>query len=226
MPNSSLIQLTNVSKTYNEAGQQREVLKAISAVFAEGAFIAIQGRSGSGKSTLLNLLAGIDTPDSGAVNIKGEAINQLSEHRRTMFRRRHIGFVFQAFNLVPTLTVGENLMFPLELNGIGFATARDRVEAILAEFSLADRASSYPDRLSGGEQQRVAIARAIVHKPAIVLADEPTGNLDIDTELQILALLQRLPKEHKITVIAATHSPEIANIADNVFWLERGQLSA
>ncbi len=226
MPDSHSIRLNNVSKTYQEAGQRRPVLNAISVSFAEGAFIAIQGRSGSGKSTLLNLLAGIDIPDSGEVNIKGEVINQLSEHRRTLFRRQHIGFVFQAFNLVPTLTVGENLMFPLELNGFAVAAARDRAEAILAEFSLAGRAGSYPDRLSGGEQQRVAIARAIVHKPAVVLADEPTGNLDIDTERQILRLLQRLPREHNITVIAATHSAEIADIADSVFWLERGQLMA
>lgn len=224
MPDNSLIRLTRVCKTYHEAGRRRDVLDAVSVEFAEGSFIAIQGRSGSGKSTLLNLLAGIDIPDSGDVCIKGEIVNQLSEHRRTMFRRQHIGFVFQAFNLIPTLTVGENLMFPLELNGISHTAARDRVEAVLTEFSLADRSHSYPDRLSGGEQQRVAIARAIAHNPAIVLADEPTGNVDIDTERQILALLQRLPREHNITVIAATHSPEVATIADNVWWLERGQL--
>ena len=226
MPDNSLIRLTRVCKTYYEAGRRRDVLDGVSVAFAEGKFIAIQGRSGSGKSTLLNLLAGIDIPDSGEVRIKGKIVNQLNEHQRTMFRRQHIGFVFQAFNLIPTLTVGENLMFPLELNGISFASARDRVNAILTEFSLADRLHSYPDRLSGGEQQRVAIARAIVHNPAIVLADEPTGNVDIETERHILTLLQRLPREHNITVIAATHSPEVANIADTVCRLERGQLTA
>lgn len=220
----TLIRLSNISKSYLEGGIRRNVLEGANADFPRGKFIVIEGRSGSGKSTLLNLLAGIDLPDSGAVMINGQVINRLTERQRTLFRRKHIGFIFQAFNLIPTLTVAENLRFPLELNGINGAQARLKVRELLHGFSLADRESSFPDQLSGGEQQRVAAGRAIIHTPLIVLADEPTGNLDLESELEVLELLKKLPNEHNITVICATHSNEIAAVADEVYRLDSGRL--
>jgi putative ABC transport system ATP-binding protein len=221
---SPALALQQVSRTYSEAGIRRVVLDGIDLEVGRGKLIAIQGRSGSGKSTLLNIVAGIDLPDEGSITIDGTCIDGMNEHERTLFRRGHIGFVFQSFNLIPTLDVAENLMFPLELNGVSAAESRQRIDQILASFSLDGRANSYPDQLSGGEQQRVAIARAIIHRPQLVLADEPTGNLDRMTEAQILEILQRLPAEHGVTVITATHSPEIAEKADRVLQLSGGKL--
>ena len=220
----SFIRLSNVRKSYLEGNVRRPVLEDTSSEFAQGKFIVVEGRSGSGKSTLLNLLAGIDLPDSGEVMINGQIINQLSERQRTLFRRRHIGFIFQSFNLIPTLTVAENLRFPLELNGIDGEHAGFMVHELLDKFSLADRKDSFPDQLSGGEQQRIATGRAIIHTPLLVLADEPTGNLDLESELQALALLRKLPEQHHVTVICATHSNEIASIADEVYLLDKGKL--
>jgi putative ABC transport system ATP-binding protein len=216
--------LRKVSRAYSEAGVRRVVLDEIDLEIGRGKLVAIQGRSGSGKSTLLNIVAGIDLPDAGSITINGTRIDGMDERERTLFRRKHIGFVFQSFNLIPTLDVSENLMFPLELNGISAAESRQRIDQFLASFSLAGRANSYPDQLSGGEQQRVAIARAIIHRPQLVLADEPSGNLDRSTEEQILEILQRLPAEHGVTVITATHSPEIAKKADRVLQLSGGKL--
>ena len=216
----SLIRLSNVRKSK----VRRQVLEDASGDFPQGKFIVIEGRSGSGKSTLLNLLAGIDLPDSGDVMIDGQIINRLSERQRTLFRRKHIGFIFQSFNLIPTLTVAENLRFPLELNGIDYEQACLEVLELLRKFSLADREDSYPDQLSGGEQQRIATGRAIIHTPLMVLADEPTGNLDLESELQLLELLKKLPEQHQVTVICATHSNEIASLADEVYHLEKGKL--
>lgn len=220
----TLIRLFNIRKSYLEGGVHRNVLEGTDAEFPRGKFIVIEGRSGSGKSTLLNLLAGIDLPDSGDLEINGQIINRLTERQRTLFRRRHIGFIFQSFNLIPTLTVAENLRFPLELNGVGGEPAKLKVRELLGGFSLADRENSFPDQLSGGEQQRIATARAIIHTPLIVLADEPTGNLDLESELEVLELLKDLPKQHGITVICATHSSEIASIADQVYRLDGGRL--
>ena len=219
-----LIRLSSVRKSYLEGNVSRQVLQDASGDFPQGKFIVIEGRSGSGKSTLLNLLAGIDLPDSGDVMIDGQVINQLSERQRTLFRRKHIGFIFQSFNLIPTLTVAENLRFPLELNGIDGERARSMVHELLQKFSLADREDSFPDQLSGGEQQRIATGRAIIHTPLIVLADEPTGNLDLESERRALELLKKLPEQHQVTVICATHSNEIASIADEVYQLEKGKL--
>ena len=220
----TFIRLSNIRKSYLEGGVHRSVLAGTDADFPRGKFIIIEGRSGSGKSTLLNLLAGIDQVDSGDVEINGQIINRLSERQRTLFRRRHIGFIFQAFNLIPTLTVAENLRFPLELNGVSGEPAQRKVRELLGVLSLADREHSFPDQLSGGEQQRIATARAIIHTPLIVLADEPTGNLDLESELEVLELLKNLPKQHGITVICATHSSEIASIADDVYRLDAGRL--
>ena len=185
-----------------------------------GEFAVLIGRSGSGKSTLLNLLSGIDQPSSGDVVIDGVAISALSERERTLFRRDHIGFVFQFFNLIPTLTVAENLLLPLELKGKVRPEQRRAALDLLAEVGLADRAESYPDRLSGGEQQRVAVARALAHDPLLVLADEPTGNLDLETGLQVLEILDRLTRRAGKTMVMVTHSPEVVGMADRVFRVE------
>jgi len=175
------IRLQNLSKCYQEGQTTRQVLHDLSLESARGEFIAILGTSGSGKSTLLNLISGIDYPDSGDVFINGHDLTRLNENERTRFRRRHIGFIFQFFNLIPTLTVLENVLLPLELNQVPSGRAQERGLELLQAVGLEDRTATFPDRLSGGEQQRVAIARALGHDPAMVLADEPTGNLDENT---------------------------------------------
>src|SRR6185369_10013229 len=185
-----------------------------------GEIAVLVGKSGTGKSTLLNLLSGIDLPSAGEVVIDGVPLNRLSERERTLFRRDRIGFVFQFFNLIPTLTVEENLLLPLELKGKIRPEERRAALDLLAEVGLADRAASFPDRLSGGEQQRVAVARALAHDPLLVLADEPTGNLDLETGLQVLALLDRLTRQAGKTMVMVTHSPEVVGIADRVFRIE------
>ena len=220
MPSSPLIELRNLTKAYDEGGRRRMVLCDASLAIQRGELAVLVGRSGTGKSTLLNLLSGIDPPSSGEVVIDGVAISALSERERTLFRRDKIGFVFQFFNLIPTLTVAENLLLPVELKGrIGPEQRRQALE-LLAAVGLADRAGSFPDRLSGGEQQRVAVARALAHDPLLVLADEPTGNLDLETGLQVLDLLDRLTRQAGKTMVMATHSPEVVGIADRVFRIE------
>ena len=219
-----LIELRDVYKIYPDAQRERSVLRGINARFYRGEFVAILGRSGSGKSTLLNLLGGIDLPSGGDIRFNGQSISTLDERRRTLFRREHIGFVFQFFNLIPTLTVFENLSFTLDLNGVDRARTRHRVEELLAQLGLSDRGDSFPDRLSGGEQQRIAVARAVAHRPSLVLADEPTGNLDRETEHNVLTLLGAMPRRDHTTVIAATHSPEVAARADRIVHLQDGRL--
>ena len=219
-----LVELRSVSKVYREGDRERVVLRDVDLAVARGEFVALVGRSGSGKSTLLNLISGIDAPSAGEVVIGGTAITALGERERTLFRRRHIGFVFQFFNLVSTLTVEENLRLPLELVGRAGAEARVRVDELLSAVGLADRAGAFPDRLSGGEQQRVAVARALAHDPDLVLADEPTGNLDTDSAEQVLGLLLRLSRERRQTVIVVTHSAEVARIADRVLTLKDGNV--
>jgi putative ABC transport system ATP-binding protein len=216
-----VIRLRGVSKAYLEGGRPRQVLAGVDLDIASGEFVCVMGRSGSGKSTLLNVLGGIDTPDAGQVLYEGCDLARLDDRARTLHRRRHLGFVFQFFNLVPTLTVAENLAMPLQLN----ARADDGVVAAwLARVGLQARAASYPDMLSGGEQQRIAIARALVHAPALVLADEPTGNLDADTAGQVLALLGALCRDAGTTLLVASHSAEMARAADRVLLLDHGRL--
>lgn len=194
------------------------------ATFARGEFVAIVGKSGSGKSTLLNLISGIDLVNEGAVWLNGQNLTALDERQRTLFRRRNIGFVFQFFNLIPTLTVQENVMLPLELGGAGRDVARRAAASLLEPVGLGDRLQTFPDRLSGGEQQRVAIARALVHDPLLVLADEPTGNLDQDTGHQVLMLLDRLTRQAGKNLILVTHSTEAAAYADRILYLQNAQL--
>lgn len=222
---NEFIKLDNLSKSYSEGGQQRPVLQGAKAAFSQGESIAILGRSGSGKSTLLNLISGIDLADSGSVWVNGSDVTAFNERQRTLFRRHNIGVIFQFFNLIPTLTVWENVILPLELSGVKNSQLQERAEPLLEEVGLLNRKNSYPDRLSGGEQQRIAIARALVHDPYLVLADEPTGNLDADTGRQVLALLDRLTRKSGRNLIMVTHSREAAGIADRVFQLQNGHLA-
>ena len=208
------VELRGVNKRYAEGAEERSVLEAVDLVIEPGTIVALLGRSGSGKSTLLNLIAGIDAPTSGSIFVGGRSMTDVSEHERTLFRRRHIGFVFQFFNLIPTLTAAENVSLPLELNGIG-GVAR-RVGELLDAVGLADRGAAFPDRLSGGEQQRVAIARAIAAEPPLVLADEPTGNLDEETGEQVISLLTSIVAARGLTLVVATHSRAVASRADAV----------
>jgi putative ABC transport system ATP-binding protein len=173
---------------------------------------------------LLNLISGIDVPDSGSIIINDENISELNEHKRTIFRRTHIGFIFQFFNLIPTLTLLENLLLPMELKGKLTSDDIEKAKMMLVEVGLGGKDSKYPDMLSGGEQQRVAIARALIHNPDIILADEPTGNLDKYTGASIIELLDRLVKQKNKTMIMATHSKELIGLADNILSVEGGGL--
>lgn len=221
---SSLLELEDVTKVYHEADTERTVLDEVSLRLEHGTSVVLMGRSGAGKTTLLNLTSGIDLPTEGRVRIDGTDLTRLSETERTLFRRRHIGFIFQSFNLISTLTVGENVRLPLELGGMPSPTARDHASNILERVDLADRADSFPDRLSGGEQQRVAVARALAPDPLFVLADEPTGNLDYDTGNQVLTLLADLVSETETTLLVATHDHAALDRADRVLHLLGGTL--
>ncbi|HEX9699487.1 MAG TPA: ABC transporter ATP-binding protein [Acidobacteriota bacterium] len=209
-----LVQLRGVSKGFVEGGLLHPVLEGVDLDVATGEIVTLLGRSGSGKSTLLNLIGGIDVPDAGRVVIGGTDMTRAGERQRTLFRRRHIGFVFQFFNLLPTLTVEENVMLPLQLNGM--EGAGERARELLARVGLEGRAGSFPDRLSGGEQQRVAIARALAHDPELILADEPTGNLDAGIGLEVLELLCGLAGAAGKTLLIATHSHEVAERGDRI----------
>lgn len=220
----SRIELACVDKSYRSGEREQVVFRGLNATLRGGELTVLLGRSGTGKSTLLNLISGIDLPDSGEVRLDRACLNRLSERERTLFRRRNVGFVFQSFNLVPTLTVLENLRLPLELNGVRADDGMRRASEILERVGLLDRGWSFPDQLSGGEQQRVAIARALVHHPAVVLADEPTGNLDQETGAAVLHLLVELTREAGRTLIMVTHSPEAETYADSVLVLGRDGL--
>lgn len=229
-PPAPLVRLNRLSKTYTEAGQNRTVLNQVDQEFYEGEFVCLLGKSGSGKSTLLNLIAGIDAPSSGNVLIQegNREINltRLNEHQRTLFRRRHIGIIFQFFNLIPTLTVLENVRLPLELTRSSEPQSdrQNQAEKLLEQVGLDDRFNTYPDRLSGGEQQRVAIARALVHNPLMLLADEPTGNLDAEIGQRVLSLLLEMLRGTGKMLLMATHAPEIASLADRVLHIVDGAL--
>jgi len=216
MQTDSALVLRHLSKSYPESGQRREIFSGLNLDVRRGEFIVLLGRSGSGKSTFLNLLSGIDRPDSGEVIVYGTNLTRLSEHDRTLFRRHHIGFVFQSYNLIPTLTVAENLLLPLELIKRITRQDCDKVAELLDKMALSERLQTYPDRLSGGEQQRVAIARALIHDPDLVLADEPTGNLDLQTGRQVLALLDDYARKLGKTLVMVTHSRETIGKADRV----------
>ncbi len=219
-----IIRLDNVSKDFLEGAQARPVLRGASAAFEAGEFVAIRGRSGSGKSTLLNLIAGIDMPSSGDIYIDEVAVTRLSQRERTIFRRDNIGFIFQFFNLIPTLTVLENVRLPAELAGRDDRTVSAGALDLLERVGLADRRHVFPDKLSGGEQQRVAIARALAQNPRLVLADEPTGNLDERTGEAVMTLLDAMTRQAGKTLILVTHSREMARQADRVLEMHAGRL--
>ena len=214
----------DLSKSYYEGSVRRVVLQGAHAEFQAGEITAILGKSGSGKSTLLNLISGIDAPDSGEIWVNGQDLTSLTERDRTLYRRAQIGFVFQFFNLIPTLTVGENVSLPLELNNLSREETSKKARELLDAVELLDRWDTFPDKLSGGEQQRVALARALVHDPLLILADEPTGNLDEETGTQMISLLVRLTRERNGTLILVTHSHESASFADRILKLSHGQL--
>ena len=224
MSSKPIIQLKQLSKSYQEGNKRRLVLNELELSVAEGQMYVLLGRSGSGKSTMLNLLSGIDQPDTGQVIIDGTDISKMNEKDRTKYRRDNIGFVFQSFNLISTLTVFENVVLPLSLKGDNPAESKQKAQFFLDLVGLGDRAGSYPDRLSGGEQQRVAIARALAHEPKFILADEPTGNLDYKTGSLVLNMLSDLVRENSRTMIIATHDREMAQIADQVLELREGSL--
>jgi putative ABC transport system ATP-binding protein len=217
-----LVRFDRVSKDYSEGGELRRVLKDAELTVGEGEFVAIRGRSGSGKTTVLNLVAGIDLPTTGEVVVGGHSLGRLSPRERTLFRRDHVGFVFQFFNLIPTLSVLENVMLPAELAGVD--GARERAQELLRLVDLADRRGAFPDRLSGGEQQRVAIARALMRDPRLVLADEPTGNLDEAAGAAVMELALSATRRAGRTLLLATHSRELAGRADRVLTIEGGRI--
>ena len=225
-PSADFIRFEHLHKHYREGGRMREVLRDASASFRRGELTAIIGKSGSGKSTLLNLLSGIDSADSGKVWVGDLELTAMDDEQRTLFRRRRTGIVFQFFNLIDTLSVWENVTLPLELCGAAAPAIERAAREMLDAVGLLDRRDTFPDRLSGGEQQRVAIARALVHDPDIVLADEPTGNLDEATGGDVLRLLDALTRRRGKNLLLVTHSSDAAACADRVLRLHDGRLDA
>src|SRR5215207_4699701 len=221
---TAFLRFHDLTKSFYEGDVRRVVLQNAHAEFQAGEITAILGKSGSGKSTLLNLISGIDAPDSGEIWVDGQNLTTLSERDRTLFRRARVGFVFQFFNLIPTLTVGENVSLPLELNRVPRPNIHKKAQDVLETVGLLDRWKTFPEKLSGGEQQRVALARALVHDPLLILADEPTGNLDEETGAQVMSLLARLTREQNRTLLLVTHSVEAASHADRILRLLHGQL--
>jgi putative ABC transport system ATP-binding protein len=219
-----VLRIRDLSRSFREGQRLRRVLDHVDADIQAGEVVAIIGRSGSGKSTLLNLVSGIDRADGGTIEFAGRTVSALAEPERTLFRRKHVGFVYQLFNLLPTLDVEENVRLVLELNGIRGAAARNKSQAALAEVGLSERLHSAVDVLSGGEQQRVAIARALVHEPALLLADEPTGNLDAETARDIVPLLRSLARRRAAALLIATHDPALVRDADRILELVDGRL--
>ncbi len=217
-----MLEIHSLSKSYLEGERRHTVFESLDLTVAAGEYVALRGESGSGKSTLLHVVAGLDPPDLGEVRLLGQSMTALTETARTLLRRRHIGFVYQFFNLIPTLTVAENLRLPLALNRLPVSAAT--IGEMLAAVGLADYANRFPDRMSGGEQQRVALLRAVIHRPALVLADEPTGSLDAASGERVMDLLQDLVRQQGVTLLLATHSEAIAARADRVVRLDAGRL--
>ncbi len=220
-----MLDVKQLSKSYRSGDRRQTVLQGLSLQVPRATIAALIGASGSGKTTLLNLLSGIDRPDEGRVLIDEVDVHALREPELTQFRRRHIGFVFQFFNLIPTLTVGENIALPMELIGKPADQIAERVDDLLGQVGLNGMAERYPETLSGGEQQRTAIARALAHRPKLLLADEPTGNLDEDTGEQIIRLLTALAREQGVTLLIVTHSARVADAADQVMRMDHGRVA-
>ena len=226
MSNSALVQVQNVTKTFHRGSEDVPVLSGLDLMVAQGEFLALMGPSGSGKSTLLNLIGGLDRPTQGSVSIGGDRIDQLSDRELAAWRARHVGFVFQFYNLMPVLNAQRNVELPLLLTNLNKTERRQHAETALNVVGLSHRLKHYPRTLSGGEQQRVGIARAIVTDPTILLCDEPTGDLDRKSGDDILTLLQTLNKEQGKTIIMVTHDPHASARASRIVHLDKGQLSA
>ena len=221
---NSLIQVRGLDKTYRRAGEDIDVLQGLTLDVDKGDFVAFMGPSGSGKTTLLNLLGGLDIPTRGSITVADDEITHMSRGKLTAWRARHVGFIFQMYNLIPVLTAFQNVELPLLLTSLSKAERRKHVEAALAIVGLADRMHHYPRQLSGGQEQRVAIARAIVADPTFLLCDEPTGDLDRKSADEIMNLIHRLVKEYGKTVLMVTHDPVVARQADLTLHLEKGVL--
>lgn len=219
---ADFVRVEKVSRAFRQGQQEQQVLKDVSFSLRKGETVALLGRSGSGKSTLLNLLGGIDTADVGSITVAGSDITTLQEPAASLFRRRHVGFIYQSFNLIPGLTAAENVALVLELNGSKPMAAMQRTRDLLDSIGMGAQADKFPAQLSGGEQQRIAIARALIHGPALVLADEPTGNLDAETGQQMLRWLREQLLAHASTALLVTHSLAVARSADRILTLEAG----
>jgi putative ABC transport system ATP-binding protein len=219
-----VLEARGLSKTYGDESTRVEALKEVCLQFHPGEMVAIMGPSGSGKSTLLSLLGAMDSPSQGQVLLEGVDLSKLDDTARTLIRRRRIGFIFQAFNLLPILSALENVALPLELDGVAAQEARDRARQVLGQVGMEQRLAHLPGMMSGGEQQRVAIARALVIQPALLLADEPTGNLDTATGTRIVRLIRDLVDQQSLAVVLVTHDNDVANVADRVVRLRDGRL--
>jgi len=220
--NEPLVRVENVTKAYLQGHREVHALAGVTLDVPRGEFLSVMGPSGSGKSTLLHLMGGLDRPSSGSIEVDGVRLSELPDTQVTIFRRERVGLIFQFFNLLPTLTAAENVALPLLLDGKRMARVRPQVEALLEVVGLADRRTHRPDELSGGEMQRVAIARALVVEPRLLLADEPTGNLDSATSQEILELLRSVHREKAPTIVMVTHDPRAATFGDRVIQLEDG----
>ena len=221
---TALIQVRNVAKTYRRGSEEIHVLQGLNLDIEAGDYVAFMGPSGSGKTTLLNLLGGLDVPTAGSITVAGDSLSAMSRTRLTEWRARHVGFIFQMYNLIPVLTAFRNVELPLLLTKFNRAERKARVETALRVVGLADRMQHYPRQLSGGQQQRVAIARAIVADPTFLLCDEPTGDLDRKSASEILDLMDILVQEHKKTILMVTHDPKAAERADLILHLDKGVL--
>ena len=224
-PTQAAIRAVDLTRTFEVGETTVEALRCINLEVSKGQFVALVGPSGSGKSTLLNLVGGLDRPTGGQLWIDGVELSASKEKALTDHRRRRVGFVFQSFNLLPRSTAVENVALPLMFVGVDESERTERAEQLLAQVGLSDRMDHRPTQLSGGEQQRVAIARALVNRPAIILADEPTGNIDTTTGAEIMDLLRRLNREQGVTLLLVTHDPEAAGFADRVIQLRDGQIA-
>ncbi len=220
----SILETTDLKKYYGGEPNVTKALDGVSLSIEDGEFVAIVGTSGSGKSTLLNMMGGLDTPTSGSIKVKGKELSKFKDEQLTIFRRRNIGFVFQNYNLVPVLNVYENIVLPVELDGD--TVDEGFLKEVMQMLALEDKMDSMPNDLSGGQQQRVAIARALISKPAIVLADEPTGNLDSRTGGDVLSLLKASSQKFHQTVVMITHNNELAQLADRIIRIEDGRISS
>jgi putative ABC transport system ATP-binding protein len=221
---TSLVSIRDLHKTYQRGPEKIDVLHGLDLEIPKGDFVALMGPSGSGKTTLLNLIGGLDTPSAGEIEIEGERIDRMSAGQLSNWRSRHVGFVFQFYNLMPMLTAQKNVELPLLLTKLGGAQRKRNAEIALTLVGLADRGSHKPSELSGGQQQRVAIARAIVSDPTFLICDEPTGDLDRNSAEEILRLLQELNREHGKTIIMVTHDPKAAEYATHTIHLDKGEL--